>query len=224
MQYEKKKKMPERMFPDRPEQITLFVNTAKGVTFGAGAAWRERNGWKTKAMSIGKFLTETDAAVFAIAMATKDLLPILSRLDHRCAEIVMESRPALTAIQSARQWALPMITAVKRQARLVEEDGGRIVLTWLSSSLDNEGYEVAGASALRAARQQPKEMRSASLLYMKQAVKARWKPTTSLNKTIEDAQKSIAVRYLRLKSGHAVIGVHLMRIKKGRKRTMLVVW
>lgn len=39
-------------------------------------------------------------------------------------------------------------------------------------------------------------------------------PTTKLNRTIKDVQKSIAARYLQLKSGHAITGVHLVRIKK----------
>lgn len=35
-----------------------------------------------------------------------------------------------------------------------------------------------------------------------------------VNRHIKDARKSVAARYLQLKSGHAVIGAHLMRIGK----------
>jgi hypothetical protein len=59
-------------------------------------------------------------------------------------------------------------------------------------------------------------MRSASLLYVQQAVKERWRQRTKINKHIKDAKKSIAARYLQLKSGHAITGVHLLRIKKAR--------
>lgn len=105
--------MPQRMLPDRPEQTTPFMNTSKDVSFGVGAVWREADGWKTKAISLGKYLTEADAALFGIGMVMKDLLSILSRADHTRSEIVTESRPGLTAIESARQWAFPTITGVK---------------------------------------------------------------------------------------------------------------
>jgi hypothetical protein len=57
-------------------------------------------------------------------------------------------------------------------------------------------------------------MRSASLSFVKHAVKERWKTTAKLNKHIQDARKSVAARYLQLKSNHAVTGVHLLRINK----------
>jgi hypothetical protein len=109
---------------------------------------------------------------------------------------------------------LPIITDIKGQAKRVEEEGGRVVLTWLSSGNNCEAYKAASAAAQRAARQQPKEMRSASLSFVKQGVKKKWKPTISLNKHIKDAKKSVAARYLQLKSNHAVTEIHLLRINK----------
>jgi hypothetical protein len=89
-----------------------------------------------------------------------------------------------------------------------------MVLTWLSDDGNGEGYRTAKATAQRAAKQQPKEMRSASLSYVKQAAKEAWKPTTEFNKHIADEKKFVSARYLQLKSGHAVTGVHLLRIGK----------
>jgi hypothetical protein len=57
-------------------------------------------------------------------------------------------------------------------------------------------------------------MRSASLSYVKQAVREKWKPMTRLNKNVRDARKSVGARYLQLKSGHAVTDAHLARIGK----------
>jgi hypothetical protein len=57
-------------------------------------------------------------------------------------------------------------------------------------------------------------MRSASLSYVKQAVRNKWKLVTKLNRHIKDTKKSVAARYLQLKSGHAITGAHLMRIGK----------
>lgn len=102
----------------------------------------------------------------------------------------------------------------QRLAKRVEEAGGTLALTWLSGSVSSNGYKVASVAAQRAARQSPKVMRSASLSYVKQAVKERWKPKTRLNKHVKDARKSFAARYLQLKSGHAITAAHLMRIGK----------
>lgn len=49
---------------------------------------------------------------------------------------------------------------------------------------------------------------------MKQAVESRWKPRAKSNEDIAKAKKSVAARYLQLKSGHAVTGAHLLRIGK----------
>ena len=57
-------------------------------------------------------------------------------------------------------------------------------------------------------------MRSASLSYVKQAIREKWKPMATLDKHVKDARKSVASRYLQLKSGHAITGVHLLRIGK----------
>lgn len=205
---------PRKMLPDQSEQTTVFVRAIKDACFGTAIAWEEANDWKTKAVPLGKHLTETDAALFAVGMAMKHLFSILSRTDHRCAEVVTESRLALTAIQEPKQWLPPIITDIKRQVLRIEDEGGLVVLTWLPRGNDNEGYEKAGIAAQRAARQQSKDMRSASLSFVKQAVKEKWKPKTRLNKHIKDARKSVAARYLQLKSGHAVTGVHLFRINK----------
>lgn len=205
---------PQRMQPDHPQQLTLFVSTAKDVSFGVGIAWRERCTWKTKGSSLGNHITTVDAALFAIGMGMKDLISILSRTDDCRAEIATESRAGLTATRSSEQWVLPVVTGIKRHAHGIEEAGGRVALTWLREGEDVEGYKIARATAQRAAKQQPKVMRSASLSYVKQAIKERWKPATKINRNIKDARKSVAARYLQLKSGHAVTGTHLLRIGK----------
>jgi len=49
---------------------------------------------------------------------------------------------------------------------------------------------------------------------MKQAVEITWKPRGQANEDIAKARKSVAARYLQLKSGHAVTGVPLLRMGK----------
>ena len=206
--------MPRRMSPDDSHQLTLFVSTIQDVSFGVSVAWKERGTWKTKGSSLGKHITEADAAVFAIDMTLKNLVSILSKADHSTAEIATESLIGLVAIGDREQWTLPIVTSIKRQAQRAEEAGGRVVLTWLSNDEEVEGYDIANAAAQRAANQQPKEMRSASLSYVKQAIEARWRPRAKIDKDIANATKSVAARYLQLKSGHAITGAHLLRIGK----------
>jgi hypothetical protein len=77
-----------------------------------------------------------------------------------------------------------------------------------------DGYKISNAAVQRAVKQQPKEMRSASIPYVSQAIKERWKPTTKIDKHIKKTRKSSAARYLQLKSGHAITGAHPLRLGK----------
>lgn len=69
-------------------------------SFGVGAAWKERDGRKSRTMSLGRYLTETGAVAFAIDMVLKEYTSILSKTDHRSVEVVNKSRPALVEIQN----------------------------------------------------------------------------------------------------------------------------
>lgn len=118
------------MLPDHPRQLTIFVSATKDVSYGMEAAWRERHLWKTKASSLDKYVTAADAALFAVDMIMRDLIPTLSRADHCSAEIVTESRLALTAIETAGHWTLPVITDIRRQTSKVEDASGRVTLSY----------------------------------------------------------------------------------------------
>jgi hypothetical protein len=59
-------------------------------------------------------------------------------------------------------------------------------------------------------------MRSASLSYVMQLTKARWKLATGISKAINDGKKSVTTRYLQLKSSHAVAGEYLLRTKQAQ--------
>jgi hypothetical protein len=165
-------------------------------------------------MPLGKYLTEVDAASFAINMALECLPTILLKTDHRRAEVVTRSRLALKELQNTRSWVLRTIADARRHAERVREEGGAVAITWLLSSTSSNGGKIASLSAQRAAKQPSKAMGSASLSYVKQAVKDKWKPVTRLNRNFKDAKGSVAARYLQLKSGHAITGAHLMWIGK----------
>jgi hypothetical protein len=145
-------RMPVRMLPDHPQRTTVFVEVAKDVNVGVGAAWKERDDRKIWAVSLGKYLIETDATLFAIGTVSKDIPSILQRTHHRSAEIVTKSRLALAEIQDPRRWVLRTTTDVKRHAKRIEEESGSVVLTWLPSSISSNSSKIASTAAQRAAR------------------------------------------------------------------------
>lgn len=140
------------MLPGNPTQTTVFVEGAKDVCFGAEAAWKERDGWKSKAIPLGKYLTDNDAIIFAIDMVLWDLPQTLSKTNHLTAEVVTKSRPALAEIQTPRRWVQRTITDTKTHVKRIEEKEGAVALTWLPSDISCNGYKIASTAAQRAAR------------------------------------------------------------------------
>jgi len=109
-------------------------------------------------------------------------------------------------------WARQTNIDVRRRAKQVEEAGCAVTLIGLSSSASSNGSKVASMVAQRAVKQPPKAMRFASLSYVKQAIREKWMPMAALDKHVKDARKSVASRYLQLKSGHAITRARLLRI------------
>ena len=87
-------------------------------------------------------------------------------------------------------------------------------MTWLSNSASSNSSKAASTVAQQAAKQPPKAMRSVSLSYVKQATREKWKSIATLDKHVKDTRKSVASRYLQLKSGHAITRVYLLRMGK----------
>jgi ribonuclease HI len=198
------------------DQITLFTDSAEGPTFGAGIAWKEDNHWKTKTTPLGRYLTILEAELFAIHMAIREARPAMTRTDHRRLEIRSDSQQALKAIANAGHWTLPVIKNIYRQIGQMQANGDTIRLSWVQAHEGIEGNEISDIAAKRAARQQPREMRSASLSYVMKCVGNKWQRSKKLNKHIGNGKKSVTTRYLQLKSGHAVTGVHLLKIKRAQ--------
>lgn len=192
----------------------MFVEVAKDVGLGVGAAWKERDGRKSRATPVGRYLTEIDAASFAISTASECLPTFLLKTNHRRAEVVTKSRLAVEELQNTRPRSLRTIADARRHAERNKREGTEVAITWLPSSTSSNGGKKASISVQRAAKQPAKAIQSALLSYVKQAVREKWKPVTKLNRHIKDARKSVATRYLQLKSGHDVTGAHLLKIGK----------
>jgi hypothetical protein len=101
----------------------------------------------------GQVYHKSDATSFAIGMVLEDLAQMLSRTSQRSAEIATKSRLALTAMQNQSRWEVQTITNTKRHAKRVEEAGGTLALTWLSSSVSSNSYTAPSVAAQRVARQ-----------------------------------------------------------------------
>lgn len=169
-----------------------------------------------KADSLGKYLTMLDADLYAIRMAVHTCRSSLSETTTRCAEILSDSRQALSAIDKAGHWTTPLIRDIKHQIRLLQERGDEVILSQLRTDESVEQMESVRAAASHAATQQPRAMRSASLSYVTQSNKARWKRESKISRVISDGKKSVTARYLQLKSGHALTGEYLLKTKQAQ--------
>jgi len=199
-----------------PNKITLVVSAAKAISFGAALGWVADNRNKVKSDSLGKYLTTLDAELYAIHMAVETAQSLLPESTTRCVEILSSSRHSLSAIGKAGYWTTPLIRDIKHHIRLIRERGHQVILSQLRTDGNLERTEPVKAAAKLAATQQPKVMRSASLSYVVQSARARWKPATKTSKTISEGKKSVTARYLQLKSGHAVTGEYLLRTKQAQ--------
>lgn len=169
---------------------------------------------QTKTTPIGKYITPTDAELFAITAATKEAGPFLRKTEHQIVEIVSGSRGALATISETSRWVSPLVKELRDHAKHLRQQGYSLVISWLPGGEEIKGAEVAEQAALQASEQHPRQMRSASLPYVLRCVKAKGQRTSKMNKRLGDGKKSTAARYLQLKSGHAVTGVHLLRTKQ----------
>lgn len=199
-----------------PDKITLFACAAKDTSFGAAVGWLAGNRDKVKADSLGKYLTMLDADLYAVHMAVHICRLSLPQTTTttRCVEILSDSHQALSAIEKAGHWTTPLIRDIKHQIRLIQERGDRVILSQPPRDESVERMESVRTAARLAATQQPKAMRSASLSYVTQSNKARWKRASKISKVISDGKKSVTARYLQLKSGHAITGEHLLKTKQ----------
>jgi hypothetical protein len=62
-----------KSIPDYSRQMTLFVASDQRHQLDVGAAWKERDCWRKKAVSLSEHLTKADATLFAISMLMTDL-------------------------------------------------------------------------------------------------------------------------------------------------------
>lgn len=199
-----------------PNKMTMVASAAKATSFGAAVGWVANNRHKVKSDSLGRYLTMLDAELCAIRMAIHIYQSSLPEIATRCVEILSDSRQALSTIGKASYWTPPVVRDIKHQIRLIQERGDQVTLSQLPTDENIERTKLVRAAAKLAAAQQPKLMRSASLSYVTQSIKARWKPAMQISKVISSGRKSVTARYLQLKSGHAVTGVYLLRTKQAQ--------
>jgi hypothetical protein len=211
---------PQRTSEEQTEALTLFVASAdarnENKTLGTGVAWLDKGYWRTRSTPLGRYMTTIDAELFAISSAAREAALILRKQEARQVDIVSASRGALAATSGATLWISPLVGDTLSQTMQMQSKGCTSRLVQVPDDEDIEGVSAARIAATQAARRQPRQLRSASLSYVQQSVRGT-KPTVArINKYLGDSRKSATARYLQLKSGHAVTGVHLFKMKKAQ--------
>lgn len=209
---------PQRTSEEQTEALTLFVASAdardENKNFGAGVAWIDKGHWRTRSTPLGRYLTTIDAELFAISSAAREAGLILRKQEMRRVDIVSVSRGALAAISGATLWVSSLVGDTVSQAKQMRSKGCTLRMVQVPEDEDTEGMNAARIATIKAARRQPRQLRSASLSYVQQSVRGTKPTVAKMNKYLGDSKKSTTARYLQLKSGHAVTGVHLFRMKK----------
>jgi hypothetical protein len=208
----------QRTDQEQTQVLTLFAASADARTqnknFGAGVAWLDKSRWRTRSTPLGRYLTAIDADLFAISGAIKEAGAILRKEEMREVDIVSASRGALAAISGANYQISPLVGNNVAQVKQLRSQGYTLRMVQAPEDGSTEGMTAAHASANQAARRQPQQLRSASLSYVQQSVRETKPTVAKMNKYLGDSRKSVTARYLQLKSGHAVTGMHLFRMRR----------
>ncbi|KAI7221195.1 hypothetical protein KC343_g619 [Hortaea werneckii] len=102
-------------------------------------------------MSLARYVTETDAAVFAIGMVLKELPSILSKTSHRTAEVATKSGLALAEIQNPHRWVQSSITDAKCQQQWLQNRKHNGTACGKATAQSNEvGFPVREETECRA--------------------------------------------------------------------------
>jgi hypothetical protein len=165
-------------------------------------------------MPLGRYLTAVDADLFAISSAAKEAGLILRKQEAPEVDILSISREALAAISGVTLWMLPLVGDTMIQSKQLRDQGCTLRLVQAPDNEDTEGMSAAHIAATRAARRQLWQLRSASLSCVQQSMRETKPTVAKINNHLSDSRKSAMARYLQLKSGHAVTGIHLFRMKK----------
>lgn len=211
---------PERTTQEQTEVLTLFAASAdaraQNRSLGVGVAWRGQDRWKVKGTSLGRYLTTIDADLFAISSAVKEASSIVLHHGARHVEILSASPGALATISRSTAWAPPLVGDIRARSEQLRNQGCTLNMIQTPGDKEAEAMGAACNTAMQAARRQPRQLRSASLSYVHQSVRETKPALAKMNKYLGDSKKSTTARYLQLKSGHAVTGIHLFRMKKAQ--------
>jgi hypothetical protein len=121
-------------------------------------------------------------------------------------DILSASQGALAAVFWATPWKSPLVRDTITKSEQLRNHGCTLKLVQAPDDEETEGMNAVRTIATRAARRQPRQLRSASLSYAQQRVRETKPTVAKINKYLGDLRKSAKARYLQLKSGHAVIG------------------
>jgi hypothetical protein len=205
---------------EQTEVLTPFAASVDARTqnrnFGAGVAWLDKGRLRSRSTPLGRYLNVVDADFFAISSAAKEAGLILRKQEARQVDILSASRGALAAISRATLWKSPLVGDTITQSEQLRNQGYTLRLVQTPDDGETEGMNATRTTATWAARRQPRHLRSASLSYVQQSVRETKPTVAKINKYLGDSRKTTTARYRQLKSGHAVTGIHLFRMKNAQ--------
>lgn len=113
----------------------------------------------------------------------------------------LKAATPVKAIQCEYSIIQGRLREIKHYIGIIQEQSDQVVLSQLPTDSKADLMESVKTTAKRAATQQPKTMRSASLSYVLRSIKVRWKFGAKIIKPVSEGKKSVTARYLQLKVG-----------------------
>jgi hypothetical protein len=109
-------------------------------------------------------------------------------------DILSASQGALAAVFWATPWKSPLVRDTITKSEQLRNHGCTLKLVQAPDDEETEGMNAVRTIATRAARRQPRQLRSASLSYVQQRVRETKPTVAKINKYLGDLRKSAKAR------------------------------
>jgi hypothetical protein len=173
---------------------------------------------------LGKYLTAIDADLFAISSAAKEAGSVLRKRETREVDILSTSWGAFVAISGATVWMSSLVGETMTQSKQLRNNGYTLRLVQAPDDKDTEGTGAARIAATRAARRQPRQLRSASLSRVQESVRETKPTVAKMNEYLGGSRKSATARYSTAEVRTRSMGHATVQDEGSTRHAMLVVW
>ena len=210
----------ERISQDWAEVLTMFTASAdaraQNRNLGAGVAWRDQGRWRVKGHASRQILDHHRRESFRNRQCSGK-----SRFDRAQSRGTTHGNLVSLARSSCSYFLGDGISTIASQG-YYDPLGATATSRMYTENKASTRRRRGGRNgccldpATRAARRQARQLRSASLCCVQQSVRETKPTLAKMNKYLGDSRKSATARYLQLKSGYGVTGIHHFRMKKAQ--------